>query len=69
MTSLLEQIRRGGLTIPFGDADYSVEIHADRVVVNGCDCASVPTDAEVRRIHDALSAYLRIAKNRPREGT
>lgn len=63
MTSLLEQIKNGGITIDLPDG-YSVEVTEDRVVVYGCDCASVATDAQVEKIYEALGAYRRIVRNR-----
>ena len=64
MPSDLETLRSKGIRIELSGNDYVVKANRDRVVIEGCDCANVLTDAEVQHVYDLLGTYLRHARNR-----
>lgn len=61
--SEMERLRSGEtieIDIESGGNGYAVEVTADAVTLVGCDCASGTNLDEVKRIHAAIGAYLRI---------
>lgn len=65
--SAMELLRSGNqINIPLASdgLSYSVTVNENAVTIYGCDCASSADEDEVRRIHEALGAWLRIQRAR-----
>lgn len=65
--SAMERLRSGEeINIPLlsDGVGYSITVNENIVTVYGCDCASTTSENEVRQIHEALGAWLRIQNAR-----
>jgi hypothetical protein len=65
--SEMERLRSGErieIDIVSGGNGYAVTVTSENVVLVGCDCASSTNLDEVKRIHAALGAFLRIQKGK-----
>lgn len=65
--SAMERLRSGEsieILLLSGESDYSVKVDSKGVWIFGCDCASTTNLDEVKQIHEALGAWLRIQKGK-----
>lgn len=64
--SLVERLRSGEsieIKLSTDRNGYSVEVDKRTVWVHGCDCSSTADVGEVKQIHEALGAWLRIQRS------